>query len=92
MSNDRIYYSRDAEIHAVREITKMMGLCLMLGLGMGAIVALLFSPKSGQKVREDLGKAVQQGLNNGREALEPVVKQVGKEVNGLQKTVEDRLK
>jgi gas vesicle protein len=92
MNNERIYYSREAEIQAIREIAKLMVFCVTLGLGIGAIIALLFSPQSGQKNRDNLGKAVEQGLNNGREILEPVVKQVEKELNGLQKTVEQRLK
>lgn len=92
MNNERIYYSHDAEIHAVREMTKLMALCVMLGLGIGAVVAILFSPLSGKEVREDLSKTVEHGLNNGREAVQPVVKRVEKELGELQKSVEDRLK
>lgn len=92
MNNDRVYYSHDSEIHAVREMSKLMVLCLMVGLGIGAIVAVLFSPLSGKQVREDLSKTVEEGLNNGREAVKPVVKRVEKEIGDLQKNVEDRLK
>lgn len=92
MNNERIYYSHDAEIHAVHAMTRLMVFCLMVGLGIGAIVAVLFSPLSGKQVREDLSKTVEDGLNNGRQAVKPVVKRVEKEIGDLQKTVEDHLK
>jgi gas vesicle protein len=92
MNNERIYYSHDAEIHAVREMTKLMALCLMVGLGIGAGLALLFSPLTGKKVREDLTRTMGQSWNNGREAVEPMVKRVEKEFGDLQKNVEEHLK
>jgi gas vesicle protein len=92
MNNERIYYSHDAEIHAVREMTKLMALCLMVGLGIGAGLALLFSPLTGKKVRDDLTRMVGQSWNNGREAVEPMVKRVEKEIGDLQKTAEEHLK
>ncbi len=92
MNNDRVYYSHNAEIHAVRDMTRLMALCLMVGLGIGAVIALLFAPTSGKKVRDDLTKTVEQGLKEGREAVEPVVKRVEKEFGELQKNVEGHLK
>jgi len=76
MNSDRVYYSHDAEIHAVREMTRLMALCLMVGLGIGVVLALLFAPTSGKKVRDDLTKTVGQGWNNGRDAVEPMVKRL----------------
>ncbi|HEX2622505.1 MAG TPA: YtxH domain-containing protein [Phototrophicaceae bacterium] len=92
MNNDRVYYSHDAESHAMREITRLMALCLMLGLGVGAVLALLVAPTSGKKVRDDLTKTVEQGWNNGRETVEPVVKRLEEEFAELRKQVEERLK
>lgn len=92
MENDRVYYSHEAKTHAVREITRLMVFCLMVGLGIGAALALLFAPTSSKKVREDLTRMMGQGWNNGREAVEPMVKRIEKEFDGLQKTVEEHLK
>lgn len=92
MNNDRIYYSHDAEIHAMRKMTKVIALCLLVGLGIGAVLALLFAPSSAKEVRDDLTKAVRQGWNRGREAIEPMVKRVGKEFGEMQKNVEEHLK
>lgn len=92
MENERVYYSHEAEIHAMREMTQLMALCLMVGLGIGAALALLFAPTPSKKIREDLTKMIGQGWNNGREAVEPMMKRIEKEFDGLQKTVAGHLK
>ena len=40
---------------------------LLIGGGIGAILALLFAPKSGQELREDIADATRRGLEKGRE-------------------------
>jgi gas vesicle protein len=56
------------------------------------VLALLFAPSSGKKVRDNLAKSVGEGLNTGQEAIEPVVKRLEKEFGELRKSVEERLK
>lgn len=92
MNSDRIYYSHDAEMHAMRDRTVLTLVFLTFGLGIGVVLALLFAPTSGKKVRNRLTKTVEQGLKDGREAVEPVVKRVEKEFGELQKNVEEHLK
>ncbi len=92
MNNDRIYYSRDAEMHAMRNRSVLTLVFLTFGLGIGATLALLFAPMSGKKTRDDLTKTVEEGLSNGRDALEPVVKRLEEEFADLRKSIEDRLK
>jgi gas vesicle protein len=89
MNNDRIYYSRTAEMQAMQAMTRLILLYLTLGLGIGAILALLFAPTSGKKVRDELGKTIEDGLHTGREAVEPVVKRLEKDLDGLHKSVEE---
>ena len=91
MNNDRIYYSHDAETLAKREMTALTMLALTLGLGIGALLALLFAPSSGKKVRHNLAQSVEAGLNDGREVVEPVVKRLEEEFAELRKKVEERL-
>ena len=91
MAEDRIYYSREAEMHAMREMTWFTLICLALGLSIGAGLALLFAPSSGKKARADLVKTMEKGLNSGQEAVEPLIKQLEKEFGEMHKTVEDRV-
>ena len=41
---------------------------LLIGGGIGAILALLFAPKSGQELREDIADATRKGIEKGKEA------------------------
>lgn len=92
MNNDRIYYSHEAETRAQQAMTRLTILLLMVGLGLGAALALLFAPASGQKLRKELAKTFEEGLQNGREVVEPLVKHLGKDIAELQKTVEEGVK
>jgi gas vesicle protein len=92
MNNDRIYYSHDAETHAMRDRTVLTLVCLTFGLGIGAALALLFAPTSGKVTRHDLARSVEDGLHTGRDTIEPVVKRVEKEFDELKKNVEEHLK
>ena len=40
---------------------------LLIGGGIGAILALLFAPKSGQELREDIAEATKKGIEKGKE-------------------------
>lgn len=80
---NRIYYSREAEAQANQEKALMVGIFLALGLGIGAALALLFAPRSGQKTRQELTRAledrfagVERDLDNMRERLEESAKNI----------------
>lgn len=92
MSNERVYYSHNAEMQAGRDRTMIALVFLTLGMGIGTGLALLFAPTSGKKTREGLTKTLEQGLKDGREMVEPMVDQVEKEFGELKKNVEKRLK
>lgn len=92
MNNDRIYYSHDAEMQAMRDRTMLALVFLGLGVGIGTALALLFAPSSGKTARHDLAKNVEEGMNTGREAVEPLVKRLEEKFADLRKSVEERLK
>jgi gas vesicle protein len=92
MNSDRIYYSHDAEMHAMRAKTIFTLVFLTFGLGIGAALALLFAPSSGKTARHELVQGVEEGLNTGRDTFEPVLKRLEKQFHDLQKSVEERLK
>ncbi len=92
MSNDRIYYSHDAEMQANRQRILLTLLCVAFGLGMGTVVALLFAPATGKNTRKDLAKNVEEGVKDGRETVEPMIKRLEEELQDFRKHVEQRLK
>jgi gas vesicle protein len=91
MSNSRIYYSHEAETKAMRRMTLWTVFLLVLGLSVGAMVALLYAPKEGEKMRRQLAKNIEEGISSGQEALEPTMKKLEKEVGELRHTVEDSI-
>jgi gas vesicle protein len=91
MNNDRVYYSHDAETQAKREMIAFTMLALTLGLGIGTLLALLFAPSSGKKARHDIAKSMGQDWENGRDAVDPMVKRLEEKVGELLKNIEERV-
>ncbi len=91
MMNERTYYSREAEERANRERAVAVIIFMALGLGIGAALALLFAPKSGDKVRQELASTFSDGVEGGREASQKALKNLEKEFHELRKRVEENI-
>lgn len=89
--NDRIYYSRDAELQAQRERMTAVLVFMVMGLGIGAVLALLFAPKSGDKTRSELAHTINDSLETPREVTSKAINRLEKDFTELRKKVEDRL-
>ena len=50
---------------------------LLIGGGIGAILALLFAPKSGQELRTDIADATRKGIDRSREAAQQLGDRAG---------------
>ncbi|HET6893499.1 MAG TPA: YtxH domain-containing protein [Pyrinomonadaceae bacterium] len=50
---------------------------LLIGGGIGAIIALLFAPKSGQELRGDIADATRKGIDKSREAAQQLSGRAG---------------
>ena len=50
---------------------------LLIGGGIGAILALLFAPKSGQELRGDIADATRKGIDRSREAAQELGQRAG---------------
>jgi gas vesicle protein len=50
---------------------------LIIGGGIGAVLALLFAPKSGQELRGDIADATRKGLEKGKEAAGQLQEKAG---------------
>ena len=50
---------------------------LLIGGGIGAILALLFAPKSGQELRGDIADATREGIDRSREAAQQLGDRAG---------------
>jgi gas vesicle protein len=70
MGNDD--YRRDSSESVSSKLTY-----LLIGGGIGAILALLFAPKSGQELREDIAEATRKGVDRSREAAQQIGERAG---------------
>jgi gas vesicle protein len=50
---------------------------LLIGGGIGAVIALLFAPKSGQELREDIADATRKGIEKSKEAASQIQERAG---------------
>jgi gas vesicle protein len=73
----RIYYSEEAEQAAKRQQMMNIITFMLLGLGIGALVALMFAPNEGKKTREKLSDELSDrvGFGSSDDALSRLEKQ-----------------
>ncbi|MCA0458132.1 MAG: YtxH domain-containing protein [Chloroflexi bacterium] len=90
--NDRIYYSREAEQMAAQQRTILALVVMLLGLGLGAVVALLFAPRKGEDVRNEIANQAGVLYENGRDTTNKTLKELQKDFDKLRGDIEERLK
>ena len=81
MMNDRVYYSREAQDRANQERNTAIVVFMVVGLAIGAVLALMFAPNSGAKTRRELAGSI-------GDTTSSTVKQLEKEFAELRKKVE----
>ena len=75
----RTYYSQEAEFRAQRDRMAFAFVAMLLGVGLGSVLALLFAPQAGRKTRQQITDQVEQAAAQGREVVEQAAAQ-GREV------------
>jgi gas vesicle protein len=88
---DRVYYSKEAESAARRQQMFSTLAFMMLGLGVGATLALLFAPERGERVRKLVTSALEEGFTRGRETTEDALHRLGKEYPDVYEKIKDGL-
>jgi gas vesicle protein len=89
--NERIYYSKDAENRARRNGVMVATMAIILGAAAGVIVALLFAPRPGDEIRDELARGAGDILGSARQTTESVAKEAGKAVHQVRERIEDRV-
>lgn len=86
--NERMYYSQEAEQRARREKLMLVLLSTGLSVTIGALIAMLFAPQTGDKFREQIGETIGRGRELAENAGDHVVEQADK----LREDAQDRIK
>jgi hypothetical protein len=91
MDTNRTYYSHEAEMREARERLALALMCMLFGLGMGSVLALMFAPTTGRRFRDELTHTLESGVKTGRGRVEPAITQIERDLRDLRKKVEERL-
>lgn len=89
--NERIYYSEEAARRAQRDRAIMALVVTSLGVGVGAMLMLLFAPQRGEQTRRQIGEQIEQALSQGQETLNSTLKSLRGDVDDLRSTMNERL-
>ncbi len=89
--SDRIYYSKETERIMKRQRIVNALTFTGLGIGLGALFALLFAPDEGEKTREMITDALEDGYQRGREATVEALSQLEQEIPNLREKVDGML-
>jgi gas vesicle protein len=63
----------------------------LLGLGVGALTALLFAPKAGDELRGDIADGVNDRVNQARNTVNSTVKKISKHAQSVVDDANDRI-
>ncbi|HEX8897911.1 MAG TPA: YtxH domain-containing protein [Chthoniobacterales bacterium] len=61
----------------------------LVGAGIGAVLALLFAPKSGEELRNDIADATRKGIDRSREAAQQLGQKAGEYYDTARETAEE---
>lgn len=61
----------------------------LVGAGIGAVLALLFAPKSGEELRNDIADATRKGIDKSREAAQQLGAKAGEYYDSARETAEE---
>lgn len=89
--SDRIYYSEEAKQAAMRRRTALAALSLLVGAGIGAILALLFAPEEGDALRKEISQRAHDQLETGSEATSSTLAALENKYKDLRQFVEAKM-
>lgn len=79
--SSRTYYSEEAAERARKQQGAMIVTVMLLGLALGAVIAILYAPREGKKTRKMLGKELGGSLDSGRDRADDTIKDTVKKLD-----------
>lgn len=94
-SPNRTYYSHEAEMQARRDQTIGALVFMLLGATLGAVLAMLFTPREGEEyrqiIRSKVNEALDEGYNRGRKVTQDALNTLEKEYPNIGERVNNIL-
>ena len=89
--SERIYYSEQARQKAQQRRTISAIAFMLMGAGIGAVLAMLFAPQEGEEVRSEISNRVGGQVENGLETANHAIASLENKYNDLRSYVDDTL-
>lgn len=90
--NDRVYYSREAEMRAQRQFFVTAIFVAALSVGIGAVIAMFFAPRPGAELRQEAMHLGREAADRGRDLAERAAEDAQRNLRKAQQNVEERLR
>lgn len=90
--SDRMYYSYEAEQRARREKLMLVLLAAGVSVTIGALIAMLFAPQTGDELREQISEQMTDAVNKGQKLAQSTSEQVVEQADKLRENAQDRIK
>lgn len=87
--SERIYYSEEAKHRAERRRTTTALAFMLLGAGIGAVLAMLFAPEEGEELRGEISNRVGDQVDNGLETANNAIRNLEQKYNDLRNYVDE---
>lgn len=89
--SSRTYYSEEAAERARKQQGATIVVVMVLGLALGAIIAILYAPREGRKTREMLGEELGGSLDSGRDLADDAIKDTVKKLDEQYRTLRSEM-
>lgn len=89
--SSRTYYSEEAAERARKQQGATIVVVMVLGLALGAIIAILYAPREGQKTRKMLGEELGGSLDSGRDLADDAIKDTVKKLDEQYRTLRSEM-
>ncbi|MCI0712211.1 MAG: YtxH domain-containing protein [Chloroflexi bacterium] len=89
--SERIYYSEEAKHRAERRRIATALAFMLLGAGIGAVLAMLFAPEEGEELRGEISNRVSNQVDNGLETANHAIRNLEDKYNDLRKYVDETI-
>lgn len=90
--SDRMYYSYEAEQRARREKLMLVLLAAGVSVTIGALIAMLFAPQTGDELREQISEQMTDAVNKGQKLAQSTSEEVLEQADKLRENAQDRIK
>ncbi|GAB1420269.1 hypothetical protein MASR2M15_03590 [Anaerolineales bacterium] len=91
-SNNRVYYSHEAELQVKREKIMLILIVTGLSVSLATLIGFLFAPQAGDETRGQLSEHVSEVVSKAKKVAGATGEQLMEKAEAVRETVDEQLK